>query len=342
MHKVLRTGFVLTLGLGGLAACGGSAGIAVEDLDDEFAAAMCDYLVGCGIFETQADCRANLSYEGIDPDLIAGVDNGSIDYDSGAAKDCLDSISGWDCASLFGNDDGNESCDNTFTGTIADGAGCFLDEQCVSARCVEPDGCADACCEGTCGPEVADAAIGGDCAEADCVAGAYCDDQDVCAARSAQGETCAWAGECQSGLVCASGEVGTCESPPVAGDPCLGEGCGGVLGLTCDFSTTTCQPVLYEGDACDIENDLCSRAYLLCEPESSTCAPFPGVGESCAAFQCGLGAYCDYDFELGQGTCVVRGGDGAACEGDWQCLDENCDGEPGTCKAPAECIGTGA
>jgi hypothetical protein len=323
-------------------ACGGG-GVAVEDLDDDAVGAQCDNLVGCGLFESTEDCVALIGDDIDLGDLIAGVEDGSIDYDGDAASECLDDIANASCdPSDEINRTDNDACDDAFTGTLDDGADCYINEQCASANCVEQGSCVEQCCLGTCQAAAVEAGIGEPCGDAGCADGGYCAD-GTCAALVAQGTDCTNDDMCDYGLLCLPLNDGPpqCNPAPGAGDPCVGGESCPIQGLQCSFTDNTCQPVLHEGDACDPENDLCSFFSGSCDADTMTCAAWPSVGEPCPGFLCSGGAWCDFDFETQMSECKAPLSNGTACDSDGQCDSGNCDDMTDTCVADVVCVGMG-
>lgn len=323
-------------------ACGGG-GVAVEDLDDEVVDAQCESLVSCGLLESVDDCRALIAGDIDLGDLLAGVEDGSIEYDGSAAADCLDDLAGASCdPSVEDNRTDNPACDAAFTGTLADGADCYINEQCQSGNCVAQGTCTEQCCLGACEAAEVDAGIGESCAQVNCADGGYCAD-GTCVALVGQGTDCTNDDMCDYGLLCLALNDGPrqCNPPPGQGDPCVGGESCPIQGLQCSFADGTCQPVLHAGDTCDPQNDLCSFFVGSCDAETMTCTPWPVAGEACPNFICGGGAWCDFDFETQMGQCMAPIANGGACTGDNQCESGNCDDMTMTCVADVVCVGMG-
>lgn len=324
------------------AACGGGGEVAPDDLDTEIIDSTCERLVRCGEFESLAACQATLNAYGLGVGgaLLAGVENGSIDYDGEKARECLEAIAAASCDESAENARNDPAaCAEAFSGTVADGGACVTSLQCVSERCVGVDDCEQLCCEGTCAPTVPVAALGQSCADAECERGTYCDDSSTCSALAPDGSPCDYDEECDYGLVCVVGELGgSCAAAPQAGDPCLsGEECV-VIGLACNFATVTCERLLHEGATCDPENSLCSSAYLRCDAATMKCLPYPGIGQACPDFVCSGDAYCDYDFQLATSECKARLANGTACDNDYACASRYCDQQSSTCADAPVCI----
>jgi hypothetical protein len=142
--------FALVLAV--LVGCGGDddgGPVSADDLPDALVNAFCNYYVRCGLLDDLALCRTlDLDVE-LDAEVIAAVNEGSVLYDEAAAGACLGVFGGLSCAEESLDRAESTACDQVFTGTVADGGACFIDEQCISQQCSIPS-CPDACCQGTC------------------------------------------------------------------------------------------------------------------------------------------------------------------------------------------------
>jgi hypothetical protein len=334
---VLVTGAVV----GASAGCGKDS-VKLDDLPGEANDAICEWFVQCGAVESADYCTPFLP-GGLNSDLQAGVDNGSIAYDAEAAADCLSDIAGASCdlddqgrRDLFASDD----CDGVFTGTVAEGGDCYIDEQCVSEVCAALP-CPQECCLGACAAAAAPVGVGESCLSAKCVTEAYCDDF-VCAPLEAQGSPCSDDDNCQLGLACFSLGDGpsTCQPLPAEGEACdtsfFGFGGCNSLGLVCDPATGTCETWLFLGDACGPGSTRCSPYYLTCDAETNTCALLPDVGEPCVE-ACRGDLYCDYEGVPAAGVCAARKADGASCTDDSHCVGDTCT-EAGLCGTDPSCV----
>lgn len=300
-------------------ACGGGGAPALEDLPDDIESTICKSAVDCRQFPDVQTCRDTTfifdqgQIEGIQADVDAGI----VNYDADAAERCLDLFSQViNCELTLGGDlakELNDACDAIFSGTVDEGGDCFEDEQCAgdNATC---DGSTCPGQTGTCsaGQAVADAEIGQDCTNADCVAGAYCPNAThTCAARVEAGGDCADLDACVEHTICdfdLQAGMGTCVAQ-------VGEG-------------ETCDPMVLFG----ISN--CLRTDNYCDATDNTCKARLDVGETCdpQASECVTYAFCD------NGTCAQRPIENEACDaqnqGPRQCLGD-LDCVNGTCQAPA-------
>jgi hypothetical protein len=119
-------------------ACGGGGSVGIDDLPDELEGAQCDYLVACEGVEDRATCDASVIFDDMEfKSIQAGVDDGTIKYDSGKAGACADFIGGQNCEFTGFHED--SPCDDIFTGTVAPGGACMIGLQCAKRR-VHPDG----------------------------------------------------------------------------------------------------------------------------------------------------------------------------------------------------------
>ena len=164
------------------------------------------------------------------------------------------------------------------------------------------------------------------------------------------------------GLLNVYGDLSTCESkqsstcvtnlglPQTANTPAHTEACATATpGMSCsDFDLgnvpVACQPPAGPRDAgspCAVSAQ-CLTAYCLISDTSAcgTCAPSPGVGDSCANNPCGPGLRCD-NITL---ECVNPVGGGQACDDSsvcapgYTCLGNN-GTSPGSCEALATTVG---
>jgi hypothetical protein len=316
----------------GLTGCGGGGGggLAPEDLGEAMADAFCTRLVRCGLVASTAACEALLDVD--NEELLAAIEAGTIDYDGVAARECLDAFAAASC------DQSSESvrveppaCAEAIRGTVADGGVCHASAECISQDCTVPD-CGMACCAGTCATTTPDAAIGGSCATASCVDGAYCDAAMVCRALLAANATCTGNDECGYGLYCEqTGPSGVCRDAPNRGDACPTGDCAD-LGDRCDQATMICVALSAAGGPCGTSGGGCQFG-LVCDAATMSCASPPAIGQPCQ-FQCADGAYCD------AGTCAAVKPDGQMCVGDDECVSDYCDpfATPSVCAAEPICI----
>ena len=300
----LRTFYVLAALLSFTTACGTSAaddgGLPIESFFSEVNKARCQSRLQCHEVESVASCIAAFpTFSAYD--IVGAVEHGTTIYDGNVAAACVELRRAPRCDSI--RDSKDDACDHVFTGTVADGGDCFVDEECAAAECRQVDTNCDsdtACCPGVClgTGDNETAAIGASCSELDCAPGAYCNAAKVCNAKIAtagaacnDSQACAAPLDCRAG-VCArlpsSGEActgtfggcstidqyctssGFCSSRNLVGERCTSGGDECALYLHCDRSTNTCAERIDPGQACD-SNDRCLGLF---ECKAGTCNPF--------------------------------------------------------------------
>jgi hypothetical protein len=272
----------------------GCGGIDISEFQDETVDARCEYLARCGLFPTANACRDYYADRTVQStSVVAAVDAGKVKYDEDLAEECLDDLRDASCSQTAGLD---SSCEDIFTGTIADGGMCAFDAECVSRRCSVTD-CAEACCPGTCMPARPTPKIGEMCTFV-CVDGAYCGSDSICHAVLAKGAACDDPFACGDGLYCSGLTVmmaGTCTALPKTGEACT-EQCLEIG----DYCDGTCKKVGLDGAVCT-SDEQCSR-YYPCDdtghcalpasemglPNGSTCSSSP----QCESHYCGNDNKC--------------------------------------------------
>ncbi len=201
------------------------------------------------------------------------------------------------CAEIFANA-ALASCKHA--GTLADGATCGGNAQCIS------NGCARADDNATCGKCAARGVAGAKCTSNDeCSDGFVCNDDQVCAALRKLGESCA-STKCSYGLACSDGKCVTA----------LGEN------AACTRSNGS--------DACDLIGK-----GLFCLQSKCTKVVVAAPGQRCGSLNGGAGvaicaksAHCTLGDGSTLGTCDAPLAEGDAC-------DDNTDK---TCPAPLVCL----
>ena len=193
------------------------------------------------------------------------------------------------------------------SGACSDHEDCAASELCVGGRCEAPvpvgsacdglDRCAvGAACEaGTCRSASPRCVVGG--AEG-CGSGAECraGSTTTCQPRRGAGENCFGDNECAPELTCdtASSFPGVCRLLPGAGEPCVTRCAAGLVCLTVDFSSASCEPPRRLGESCA---GLFARDGSVCEDGlgcvGGTCGPLPRLGEPCTEdSRCEAGLVC--------------------------------------------------
>jgi hypothetical protein len=325
----------LVLAIALLAGCGDDGGpIDIDELQTAAISAYCNLYVQCGLIDDAATCRSIYTDLEIDPSLIAAVNAGKVHYDPDKARECLNSISGSCDRNVFSRGDNNAACDETFTGTVAAGGPCAIDEECVSQSC-DVQACPDACCQGTCTGDAPTPRprVGESCATNYNCSGSFCDETTmICTAYRALGETCTSTSECAQG----SCSNMVCTAYPGPGDACSStttlSPCG-EIGYTCSATTSTCVAVGLTGDPCATARD-CSPIYLC--GTNGTCELRPTLGDACSDT---TGGCIDHSYcEPTTMTCTAPKPDGQPCGSDRECSSNNCDATSNTCTTPPICI----
>jgi hypothetical protein len=211
-----------------VAACGGGGGsIPASQVATELSKATCHQLFRCCTSDelmqqalgatTEDQCVAiygGFASIGFDV-IVASIAAGRIDYDGDVMRTCIDSIASASCTEFSaqrGQDslDMSSGCRDPFVGTLAAGAACSNDAECVSTYCsgdsIDLDGHVTM---GVCKPAPT---AGMPCDDDECTSGAWCN-AGTCAAPKADGTACDLDDECASGTC--SGSPGACASSAV-------------------------------------------------------------------------------------------------------------------------------
>lgn len=284
----------------GVAACGddetvADPGVALDQFVQSYRDASCALLVRCGAMPDVETCLATTQ---ADQDIVqaaVAASSGNLSYDANAAKSCIDAVrtSSCEAGTLF-PEALAEACDPVFGERKAEGEACYAASECEGVGSFCDESCGAGCCEGTCRPASAGAALGEACSEEQpCVATAICAydeelDETRCVARSG------------------------------AGEDCVQGGCS--AGLSCDPGTQKCFQLAKSGQNCnpDLSTRVCAHFGEFCELEARRCTARPGVGEPCGATGtddqvCAAYAYCN------AGTCALRPVAGESCA-EQECL----------------------
>lgn len=313
-----------------MAACGGSSSVSIDDLPGELEAALCSRYARCGYYVSQAACLDDVSLD--IAQLKASIAAGRVAYDGNLVNDCIGGLGAASCDNTAQDARVNPAaCDQAIRGTVADGGVCFTTQECLSKSC-DTTACGMACCAGTCAPTVADAAIGGSCASASCVEGAFCNASEVCTALLAANAACQGNSQCGYGLTCAAN---VCAASANRGESCAAGGRCNDLGDRCDATSTTCVAKSAIGGACSMgfAGFLDCQQPLVCNQTSLKCENPPAIGATCA-FSCANGAFCN-----DQNTCEAPRANGGACGNDGECASTYCDDNvtPSVCAAKQTC-----
>ncbi len=146
------------------------------------------------------------------------------------------------------------------------------------------------------------------------------------------GDDANWPTACDSMLVAAVPEDGTCDDSeecvgnldcrddrctrmPAQGETCADGSCADDLYCR---DNDRCSPYAGLGAPC-AESDVRCGDDLHCSAASETCAPYPTLGQSCADTHCDDDLYCDEG-----AVCRAELPDGAACDNHRQCSSSDC------------------
>jgi len=215
----------------------------------------------------------------------------------------------------------------TIRGTLPASTGCATSVQCQSGDCLVV-GSTDPTTELKCGTCEALATQGGDCTNALCDTGLYCDSATKkCTPKVTQGGSCTSLTQCTTGLYCDS-QSKTCLSPPAKGQPCT---------TTCAAPyacvNSVCADRVGVGGACPGGNEC--QTTLQCNFQTHVCeaVPVAKAGESCG-FVNNTYTACDTGLVCTNYICATPKPQGATCTvGNQECaLNLVCTG--GTCQVP--------
>ncbi len=303
-----------------VAGCGDDP-IAIKDLPGDILDARCNRDVACANDPDTATCQA--SHTGATDNesltLFADVDAGVIKYDAGAAAACLGEFkSSCTFAGLHTAPDVS-ACDGVFTGTVATGGACEINQECAGhAVCTQTDTACNrntACCAGTCSADVPQptvVAIGGACDGNTKVCAnqtAYCKiasgtQSGTCTALvTGAGTACDVFDACANPLYCdtsgsGSGSSGTCKKAAATGEACMQD-----AGISCADGRDYCNAAMKctrlptVGEACP---DGACVGFATCE--SAVCVARPGAGDACVV---GAQASCLGNLTCTNGTCKL-------------------------------------
>jgi hypothetical protein len=216
-------------------------------------------------------------------DIAKEIAAGRVVYSPTQAAACSAALGTVTCA-LF-NSSTPPACDSVLTGTVANGASCYLDVDCSTGWCNSTF----SLCPGTCQPF---ALLNQSCATVPCGPGLACDGTNTCKTESAANGPC----PCQAGLWCDDAALpGTCRVPQTSGAclPANFDQCA--VGYACvGTPSATCQSLVGLGGDCTAADELCGIGYS-CDTASKKCVSWPKVGEACSdAKPICIGGYCDF------------------------------------------------
>jgi hypothetical protein len=266
---------------------GGSGTIPIGELKAKSLDAVCGFETRCGFFPDKSTCESSVFSM---LQLFADVSSGKVIYDGGQAAKCVDLYNSLGCnASDSTMAAANQalSCSAAFIGTVANGAPCFVGEECVSNVCNTSSCTSDMCCLGVCEPAVP---VGGDCSSngSECVPGAFCKFSapggatPVCATRVANGQPCTAFDQCVPGLHCNGSDAatpGVCGPLPREGAACPDNVCDASADV-CDMTSHTCVRLIAVGGTCSLAGSACV-SYARCDPTILKCVALASPGGAC-------------------------------------------------------------
>ena len=343
-----------------LAACGGESAITLAKLPQQLHGAICQHEASCGLV-LESDCqeeslawmaRAQASTDALqpvialaiaatEPEVAAELAGKAIEFDGGNARACVDAIGDMDCDTTSQSRRVTPTaCFGIFTGTVAAGAACQRDQECVSGSC-NRSACEDltACCASSVCQDLppSPVAIGDACDFSVCGQGAYCDvATKLCTALVASGAACDQSAlECDYGLGCTAN---ACAKLPHVGDACTD--------LCADENAACvsgkCVALGFQSDACS--DTPCSN-YYPCDTTAMTpvCTAVPHGGQTCLDQYCADGDYCNVGVGPNGGACASPNADGTTCDAAFECAGGLCvngSGQGLICATPKVCTGS--
>jgi hypothetical protein len=185
-----------------------SGGPSVDELGSEFAKASCAKFYSCCDSQEQAELGTLLGFKNEgectftftalwNTSTEPAIKAGTIKYDSGKGDACLDAVRALRCDQFGGGLDlsgAASACDGVLTGTLAVGAPCKVDDECVSGSCQIDVGQDKGVCEKVAGA--------GEACTTSCIDGYTCqynaEGELVCTALKADGQPCQSSNECKS------------------------------------------------------------------------------------------------------------------------------------------------
>ncbi|HVU04463.1 MAG TPA: Dickkopf N-terminal cysteine-rich domain-containing protein [Polyangiaceae bacterium] len=342
-----------------VAACGGNdsssspGGVALADLPDQLAGALCDAVDPCfgpllASFLKGKDCKTSQIeslQQGEFSLLQTAIDDGRVKYDGTRVAACLSAVKAAACDVISTRL--SDLCPGVITGTVATGGDCTM-----NAECTPGDFCDESStCPGKCAALLGE---GSACTDDDeCKSGMVCPDSTkVCTNAGKKDDACEGpdhAGACGGGLICAGAsdtKAGQCETITSAfaaedGAPC--DPTASVLcaeGLVCaalsvdqaGAITWKCEKAATGSDCHVAFPESCPEGqYCKLTPNTldGKCTALPGDGDACAAHAetDKTKDLCSNTTTCVAGTCKAIQDDGAACTTDEECLSKVCANE---------------
>jgi len=242
--------------------------LTLDEFEDQYTERFCEWRARCGLYGAVAECVERAGFAGdTTADVRGAVGAGKVDFDSSAARDCLDGFDTVAChhrTPLL-------ACANVFHGRLHLGDACALDVECDTWNCDFTTCPADGCCAGTCAqPSV----------------------------RAMVGEPCYGDADCAPELQChfepgpfVPGQAGACQPLPGTGEPCDFECLE--QSDTCREDTHLCAHGAVTGERCDTNFD-CGELYE-CSVDNACVLGQPWYSP--------IGATCNENVDCASGTC---------------------------------------
>ncbi len=327
--------------------------VAISEVESTYYDLFCDKIQTCDVFNAYVDIAISTHEQCLDfvayniqneggglGSVIDAVNEGTVLYDGAKAYACVEAMAALPCDE-FGDAE-PEACNGVFTGTIADGSACFINEECESGYCdtdaecpgtcmaavLEGDGCETTdecetgakCVLGECTFFTASVTEGGACDPDEdwCADGLFCHpDTEECTGRLSAGEDCDGMAdlECESGTMCIGmgGTQATCVELTIMES----------VDDVCSYN---------DGDICAMYNDLvCALDDF--QNFTGTCQISAKLDDMCfdsenlVLTSCDMWGdlYCDMPGGWTEdGFCTAKKDGGEACDDDDQCLSGWC------------------
>ncbi len=166
--------------------------------------------------------------------------------------------------------------------------GTYVTDCAKGLRCSSNLECFDPCAEE---PAPTGVKEGGDCYVGDCVEGLFCDlATETCQSLPVAGEPCHQEERCADELLC-DFDTGLCRALPLAGEPCFGSRCAEELFCEMDFADPNGESLCYAPQPLAAP----CRGHAQCDSgycPAGACDVPPAEGEACSADVCGDGLDC--------------------------------------------------
>jgi len=287
----------------------GTGPTSVDALIERSVSARCAFLVRCTWLAGEQSCQKNVA---VDRTLVQLVSDARAEkrvaFDPIAGGDWVDAVKFQPCQDTFAVGRELEAAwDAVWTGKVASGGACLVDEHCEGDSRCNRDECGGGCCDGVCESAPGLVAVGGDCSERECVDQAYCDEDGdtgarTCVTRHANAEACPGFGTCQDGQECDARGGDNCYKLAARGaqcNPLLPVSCLD-YDTQCDPGQEKCVPAPGPGEPCATNGEGCLR-YARCNEDNNMCEALGAIGSGC-----GDTRDCLPDLRCADGQCQAR------------------------------------